>query len=91
MNNTKIQKILLRVFPKLRTDEKQRKGAKRWSLIIYYFYTASYPAGKVAELMGISEKTVYDTVLRIKRVVKGLRSTGKPRTGKRGRPKNIHF
>ena len=87
-----IQELLLKVFPKLKTDSRQRERAGRWLRVIQLYFRTALPARSVAEELRISEKTVYDTELRINRAVKGLRTTGRQKTtGKPGRPKVIRF
>jgi len=83
--------LLLRVFPKLKTDERQRKNAARWLEIISLYFKSGWSAQSVAEQLSITEKKVYDTAQRITRAGAGLRTTGKQRTGKRGRPKTYSF
>lgn len=90
-NKSTIRMVLLRSFPKLKTSENQRKGAARWLEIIRLYYLCGWHAPDVAEELRISEKAVYDTAQRVMRAGAGLRTTGKPRTGKRGRPKSIRF
>ncbi|SRR5229473_25379 len=90
-HDSDIQRVLLRVFPKLKTDEHQRKSALRWAGIILLYFKSGWKAQDVAEKLNISEKMVYDTAQRITRAGAGLRTTGKQRTGKRGRPKVIRF
>ena len=90
-NERTIRSLLLRVFPKLKTSERQRQGAARWLEIIRLYYLNGWHAPDVAEELHISEKRVYDTAQRLMRAGAGLRTTGKPRTGKRGRPKSIRF
>jgi hypothetical protein len=92
MNNEKdIQRVLLRVFPKLQTDERQRKGALHWLGIIHRYFKMGQSAQSVAEELDSSATKVYDTAQRITRAGAGLRTTGKQRTGRRGRPKTIRF
>src|SRR5205085_2251114 len=82
-----VGEVLLRVFPKLETDERQRKSATRWLEIIQLYFKSGWSVRDVAEKLSISEKKVYDTAQRLTRAGAGLRTTGKPRIGKRGRPK----
>jgi hypothetical protein len=44
-------------------------------------------ASRVARAMGTNAKQVEDTIRRIRKAAAGLRTTGKPRTNTRGRPK----
>jgi hypothetical protein len=92
MNNEKnIHALLIRVFPKLRTDERQRRSAARWAGLIRLYFKSGWSARSVAEELNITEKMVYDTAQRITRAGAGLRTTGKPRAGKRGRPRAYRF
>jgi|ERR1700674_3480292 len=87
LDNEYIKKLLLKIFPKMNSDRRQRDRSGRWARVIYLFFTSARPASEVADAMGISEKKVNDTALRITRAVKGLRTTGRTRTkGKPGRP-----
>lgn len=90
-NEKTIRIVLLRSFPNLKTNEGQNKSAARWLEIIRLYYQSGWHALDVAEELHISEKVVYDTAQRLMRAGVGLRTTGKPRTGKRGRPKSIRF
>jgi hypothetical protein len=99
MNNKKdIQRLLLRVFPKLETDKRQRKNALRWVEVIRLYFTLGWSAHDVAEELQqrnsdehVSAKMIYDTAQRIIRAGAGLRTTGKLRVGKRGRPRTYRF
>ncbi len=92
MNDEKdIRTLLLRVFPRLKTDSRQEKSALRWLGIIHWYFKMGYSARSVAEKLNISEKKVYDTAQRITRAGAGLRTTGKQRTGRRGRPRTYSF
>ena len=86
-----IQRVLLRVFPKLKTDEHQRKSALRWLGLIHWYFKIGWSAQDVAEKLHISAKTVHETAQRIRYAGAGLRTTGKQRTGRRGRPRRNYF
>ena len=86
-----VGEVLLRAFPKLRTDERQRQSAARWAGIILLYFKSGWKAEDVAEKLDISRKKVYDTAQRITRSGAGLRTTGKQRTGRRGRPKKTNY
>src|SRR6266851_7522369 len=85
-NKNDIGTLLLRVFPKLKIDSRQEKSALRWLGIINWYFKIGYSAQDVAEKLDISRKMVYDTAQRITRAGAGLRTTGKRRAGRRGRP-----
>jgi hypothetical protein len=90
-NEKNIHALLLRVFPKLKTDARQRTSAAHWAGLIRLYFKSGWKARDVAGELNISEKQVYDTAQRITRAGAGLRTTGKRRTGRRGRPKSIRF
>jgi hypothetical protein len=92
MNNEKnVHALLLHVFPRLKTDVRQRASAARWAGLIRLYFKSGWKARDVAGELNISEKQIYDTAQRITRAAAGLRTTGKQRTGKRGRPKTVRF
>ena len=92
LNNKTVKELLLMVFPKMSSDRRQRDRAGRWARVIQIYFRAARPASETAHTLGISQKAVYDTVLRIRRAARGLRTTGRERTaGKPGRPRRIRF
>lgn len=86
-----VRGLLLRVFPKLKINKRQRKSAARWAVIIRLYFKMAWSARDVAKELNTTEKKIYDTAQRITRAGAGLRTTGKPRTGKPGRPKTKYF
>jgi hypothetical protein len=105
LNDRMLRQVLLRAFPKMETNRTQERRALLWLEIIYNFYRRGLPSRKIAmELFSDEgrkkrpwlrsanpEKYVEDTVRRITRVAAGLRTTGKPRTKNKGRPKSIRL
>lgn len=88
MSNARVREILLRSFPKLKTETRQRNAAARWMWVIQLYYRLGYTYTQVAEEIGSSPVKVENVIRSIKRVVQGLRADGRGRlTGKRGRPK----
>lgn len=87
-SNEDIKEVLLRAFPKLATNERQRLKAGRWLQVIHFYYRMGWTRSRVAEEMKISERAVKDYIQTISRAANGRRtSTGKPRSGRpRGRP-----
>jgi|SRR5215472_15534580 len=104
-NHRLTRQVLLRAFPKLDSNKTQERRALLWLEIIYNFYRRGLPASYVAMELFSDEgrkkrpwlqsanpqKYVEDTVRRIARVAAGLRTTGKPRTNTKGRPKTIRL
>jgi hypothetical protein len=88
-SNKEVQKVLLRAFPKLRTDRRQRKRAARWTRIIHLYFRMNMTAGQVAVEMRLKRKTVENLVASIRRVASGRRADNKGMRGQRrpGRPR----
>jgi hypothetical protein len=84
-----IRNLLLRVFPKLATDENQRTSAARWVSVIHLYYRLGYTRGQIAEEIGSSDVKVHGVIRSITRACNGLRADGSgQRSGRRGRPRN---
>jgi len=84
----KIRALLLRVFPKLHTEPKQRERAARWGRIIQLYFRTGYTHTQVAHEMRLTADQVRSTIRAIRRAAAGQRADGSgPRSGKRGRPK----
>ena len=91
-NNRKVQELLLRSFPRLATNPKQRNRARIWGRVIYLYYRLGLSYAAVAEEMSIQPKKVSDIILRVQRASKGESTDGTGRKlGSRqpGRPKRI--
>lgn len=88
-NNAKVRKLLLRSFPKLVTNAKQRNRAARWARIIHLYFRLQYTHRQVAAEMGITSGSVHDLLRSIRRVSNGNRAdgTGQLGTNPQGRPK----
>ena len=87
-SNKRLQEILLRAFPLLRTNPKQRLAAARWAVIIQLFFRVRMTRSQVAAQTGLSSNIVKLLVRNIRRTANGLRGdTGKPLGKKKGRPK----
>ena len=89
LNDQKIQKLILQVFPDWQTNRRQRARAARWVWAIHLYYRLGMPHNQVAEEMSIGYGTLRTLLRGIRRAFKGLRVDGRgPRTGKPpGRPK----
>jgi hypothetical protein len=82
--------LFQRAFPNINTKREtktQHKRALQWMNIIYRWFRRGQTASRVARAMGTNAKQVEDTIRRIRKAAAGLRTTGKPRTNTRGRPK----
>jgi hypothetical protein len=92
-----IQKVLLRAFPKLGEDLKQRLHAARWARVIFLYFRMGYTYSRIAEEMNLrspNEKRPYtiieNLIAHILRVARGESANGSGNLGrKRGRPKKI--
>lgn len=91
-DDKKVREIVLRSFPKLLEDDRQRKAAARWIRVIHLYFRMHMTRGQVAQEMGIESSQVRDFVRNIRRVAAGRRSDTKGVLGAKakGRPKKIH-
>ena len=84
-DNVKIQGFLLRSFPKLAINAKQRKAAGRWARIIQMYFKSQMTHGQIASELGVNLNTILMLIRSIKLAARGFRAdTGKAR-GRRGR------
>lgn len=67
-----IKVLLLRVFPKLETDEKQRQRAGRWMRVIHLHHRFGHSYGAVAAEMGLRVTAVKSMIQHIRRAVNGF-------------------
>jgi Sigma-70, region 4 len=90
-DDEKFKDFLLRVFPKMQEDEKQRLRAGRLTRIFYMHYRANLTYGDIAYELGITTKSVERTLHRIRSIAEGKWSNGKGKHGlrPRGRPKKM--
>jgi hypothetical protein len=91
-NDKRVQAILLRSFPKMETNQKQRDAAGKWVRVLHLYYRMGLTFGQVAAEMGITRDTVSDIVQCLTRASKGLRADGSKRKlgRKRGRPSGLY-
>jgi len=90
LKDSEIRKLLLRSFPKLATNERQRDAAARWALIIHLYHRMKYTASQIAAELGTTTVRVENVLRSIRRVQRGQSANGSGLIGrKRGRPKKI--
>lgn len=90
-NDSEVRAVLLRAFPRLETDGRQRQSAARWLRIIYLYFRLQYTHRQTAAEMGLTPSVVTSVTRSIRRVASGRRADGSGQLGgKRGRPKKIH-
>jgi hypothetical protein len=89
LNDKKVQQVLLRAFPRLRTDNKAAICAGRWMRLIHLYYRVQMPNFQVAKEMNTSINVVKTTLSHIRRVAKGRRAdnTAPLTHSGRGRPR----
>ena len=73
---TGIQQILLKAFPKLKTDESQRQRAGRWARVIQLYFLSAKSYRETAEEMGEKTRTIEMLIRSIHRTVKGIPVNG---------------
>jgi hypothetical protein len=86
MSNVKIREVLLRAFPKLAINQRQRDRAARWARIIHLYFRLQWTSRQVAAEIGATPDSVISITRSITRVASGKRSDT---CGERGvRPRN---
>jgi hypothetical protein len=87
----KIRELLIRAFPKMMTDARQRERAGRWARLIYLYFQANFSDSQVANEMGLTVGQVKKLLNSIRRVAAGKRANngGKRGIRPRGRPRVI--
>ena len=86
-SDVEVRLLLLRVFPKLDSDERQRRHAATWMLVIHYYFRMGLTQGRIAMKTGWTPKKVNNMILSIQYAASGRTAHGELRRGKRGRPK----
>lgn len=66
-----VRELLLRVFPKLDTNEKDRLRAGRWARLIHLYFKSGLSQGDVANEMKMSKMAVNSMLRNIRRASKG--------------------
>ncbi len=79
-----IQELLLKAFPKLKTEERQRQRAGRWAMVIQLYFRSGKSYRETAEEMGEKVRTIEMVIRSIHRTAKGHPVNGRLRV-KRGR------
>lgn len=82
LNDKTIQEILLRAFPKLKTDDVQRQRAGRWARVIQIYFRSGKSYRETAHELGEKLTTVHRVIQRIRRTVAGRPTNGCPRIKK---------
>lgn len=78
-SSQQVQALLLRSFPRLKTDPKQRWRAARWARVIHLYFTLMLPFGQVLEEIGTTRNTLLALLRSIRRVSENLRADGSGR------------
>src|ERR1700676_2995615 len=88
-DDEQVRLLLLKVFPKLETDEKQRARAAKWAQIIHLYFRMGWTSSRIALELKIRDVIIRNIIRDIRRARGGKRSdTGKQRGLRpRGRPK----
>lgn len=88
-SNIRIREILLRSFPKLVINQKQRDRAARWARVIHLYFRLQWTSRQVADELDITPAAALSITRAITRVAAGNRAngTGKLGNNNKGRPK----
>ena len=89
LNDKEVQKVLLRSFPALRTNNKAAIRAGRWMRLIHLYYRVQMSNSQVAKEMDMTLNAVKMTLKGIRRVAQGRRFDNRCVLGltPRGRPR----
>jgi hypothetical protein len=89
MSNQKIREVLLRAFPKLAINQRQRDRAARWARIIHLYFRLQWTSRQVADELGVTHASVTSITRAAVRVAAGKKTRyNEPySTRPRGRPK----
>lgn len=71
LDDEQIRVLLLRVFPKLQTNTRQRIRASRWAAIIRMYYSSGMTESDIAQEIGGSADTIRATRRSILRAAEG--------------------
>lgn len=74
-DNKETQALLLRAFPKLKTNAAQRKRAARWATVITLFYRMNLSNSQVAAELRTTVSVIDCLLQRMRHVAKGLQSS----------------
>lgn len=90
LNDKEVRKVLLRSFPKLRTDNAQAIRAGRWMRLIHLYYRVQMSNTQVSKEMGMTLNATKMALKSIRRVARGQRTDNVRPLGltPRGRPRN---
>ena len=88
-DDQKIRQFLLRSFPRMVADSKQRARAGRWARVIYLYFKTKHTYSQVAAELGVSNRLVENIIRAIYRASRGLKANGKGLLSSRptGRPR----
>lgn len=88
-DDEKVQALLIRVFPNMKTNSLERQRAGRWVRVIHLFFRLGLSYGQVSDEMGIGVRCVEDTVRSIHRAAAGRQTNNRGPLGQRpeGRPR----
>ncbi len=82
IGDQEIKTILLTVFPKMFTEERQHQRASIWLRVFYLYYRIGLTEFQVAREIGINRNQVSMTLRTLTYASKGLTKHGKPRRGR---------
>ena len=81
-----VRALLIKSFPKLETDSRQRSRAGRWMRVIQLYHRFGHSYGDVAEEMGLTVAAIKTILQRMRHDIKGV-----PRNPSRRKSKSATF
>jgi hypothetical protein len=76
LSDKEVRKVILRAFPRMKSDSEQRALAARWASVIHLYFRVGYTRSQIAEEIGSSTDKIHGVIRSILRVSKGLRANG---------------
>src|ERR1700688_655382 len=73
-DDQQVRLLLLKVFPKLETDEKQRARAAKWAQIIHLYFRMGWTDSRIALELKISLVSVGSLLRAVRRAASGKRA-----------------
>jgi DNA-binding NarL/FixJ family response regulator len=73
----KASEVILRAFPKAKSDPAQRASAARWAVVIHLYFRMGYTRSQIAEEIGTTTEKIKGVIRSIYRVSEGRRADGR--------------
>ncbi|HZS43402.1 MAG TPA: hypothetical protein VFA52_04425 [Candidatus Paceibacterota bacterium] len=75
LSDTKVKELIQKRFPRLNTNRREHKAARKTVCVIYLYYRVGLTAAATAEVMGMSRKAVKRILERLNGWIKSNKTT----------------